>query len=219
MLPLRMQSRPPYFLRLGALTTALVFALTSCDKIESSATRAQEGLSELVDNLRNKTEEYEGETHLTGNGSPGTIVSVKSETELEAELSHPSKIVVVSFTSPTCPACDYFEPILHTIINRDSRITLVKIDVSTAPDLARAHNVRSIPDTRLMVANKQRDHIIGAVPLDDAWAKFSPLLKELSASADSSQKDGEDGPAQPQPSIEPTPENWMPEGITPAGSN
>jgi len=208
-----MSISPQATISVGLCVFALAF--TGCDEISSGADRVQEGLSELIDNLRSDNGDDKDGTQGGGDGRKGSVVNVTSPEALEAELSDPNRIVMVNFTAEWCGACKHFEPTLDAIVNRDSRITLVKVDVDASPELARSHKVRSIPDTRLMLGGREQERIIGALSFDDAWEKFPPLLKIIAeAREDDAETAGEDG--QPKPSIEPTPQDWLPEGITPA---
>ncbi|MCU7930527.1 MAG: thioredoxin family protein [Candidatus Thiodiazotropha sp. (ex Codakia rugifera)] len=67
---------------------------------------------------------------------------------------------MIYFYSQKCPPCRSMTPIIdHLSENHD---TVMKVDVQSDPDTARAFNIRATPTTILMKDNKVTDVCLGA---------------------------------------------------------
>lgn len=68
-----------------------------------------------------------------------------SGSTFDQEVKQSDAPVLIDFYAPWCGPCKMVAPILEEIAGERSDIKIVKIDVDEEQDLARQHNVMSVP--------------------------------------------------------------------------
>lgn len=101
-----------------------------------------------------------------------------SADEFEREVLRATEPVLVDFFATWCGPCRALAPTLDELaIDLAGRARIVKLDVDQAPELARQHDVSSIPCLVVFKGGREVGRIVGAVPkrriagaLEDALA-------------------------------------------------
>lgn len=71
------------------------------------------------------------------------------------------KLVVVDFFATWCGPCQMLSPVLEEISHELSDVTIVKVDVDEAPQLAEKYGVFSIPNVVMIKDGKEIDRFVG----------------------------------------------------------
>lgn len=82
----------------------------------------------------------------------------------EEEVKQSDKPVLIDFYAPWCGPCKMVAPILEELAGERSDIKIVKVDVDEEPDLARMHNVMSVPTLVLYKAGELVNTWVGLRP-------------------------------------------------------
>ena len=75
--------------------------------------------------------------------------------------------VVVNFSAIWCGPCRLMAPILKEISDENPKIDFFKLDIDLYPEVAREHNIMSIPTYIIFVDGVEVDRMIGASGKDD----------------------------------------------------
>ncbi|MEP3482654.1 MAG: thioredoxin [Fuerstiella sp.] len=88
--------------------------------------------------------------------------------DFQEAIASKDGIVLVDFWATWCPPCKSLAPELEQLAaDYPGQITIVKIDVDIASDIAQSYEISSIPDMRIFKAGEQIDTIIGYKPAAD----------------------------------------------------
>lgn len=78
-------------------------------------------------------------------------------------LDLPEKVIAY-FTAPWCGPCRMLKPRLEELERENLDLTVVRIDVSLNPELARQFNIQSVPTLMFFQAGYQQDIVHGIKP-------------------------------------------------------
>ena len=88
-----------------------------------------------------------------------------SETTFDEEINGASTPVLVDFWAEWCGPCRMIAPILDEIASeQEGRLTVAKLNVDDAPDVARRFGVMSIPTLILFNDGEPAKRVVGAKP-------------------------------------------------------
>ncbi len=89
------------------------------------------------------------------------------ETKEEFEKVLEEKKVLVDFFATWCGPCQMLAPLLEDLAKENSDLTIVKVDVDKASELAISHGVMSIPTLELYENKKLKNKAIGYLSKED----------------------------------------------------
>ena len=90
---------------------------------------------------------------------------ILSETTFDEEINGASTPVLVDFWAEWCGPCKMIAPILDEIASeQEGRLTVAKLNVDDAPDVARRFGVMSIPTLILFNDGEPAKRVVGAKP-------------------------------------------------------
>lgn len=101
------------------------------------------------------------------------IVSILSALELENHLQQ-NKVVLIDFWAPWCGPCKAMNPVLEQISAEfQGRLSVLKVNIDEAPELAGDHEITSIPSLMLFVEGKNVAAQVGSQSLSQlkAWVE------------------------------------------------
>jgi thioredoxin 1 len=81
-------------------------------------------------------------------------------------------VVLLEFSAEWCPPCRMLEPIVERLAAEAPDLTVLRIDVDAAPELARSYDVMSFPTLMFFVGGELRRRVVGA-------RGIGPLREEL----------------------------------------
>jgi thioredoxin 1 len=84
------------------------------------------------------------------------------DTNFDSVITDSNTPVLVDFYATWCGPCKKMEPILQTFASENSgRVTVGKLDVDLAPDIANRYNIRSLPTVLLFRDGKVTGQVTG----------------------------------------------------------
>jgi len=105
------------------------------------------------------------------------LISNLSETTFDEEIGSNTEPVLVDFWAEWCGPCKMVAPILEEIAGEQAgSLTVAKVNVDEAPELARRFQVMSIPTLILFQDGKPVTQIIGAKSKMQLLEELSPHL-------------------------------------------
>lgn len=84
-----------------------------------------------------------------------------TDSQFEANVTNSKGLVIVDFWAEWCGPCRQLGPILETIDNEMSDVTIYKMNVDDSPATASQFGIRSIPTMFLFKDGKQVDVKVG----------------------------------------------------------
>ena len=88
-----------------------------------------------------------------------------SATTFDEEISSASTPILVDFWAEWCGPCKLIAPILDEIASeQEGKLTVAKLNVDDAPDVARRFQVMSIPTMILFNHGEPAKRVVGAKP-------------------------------------------------------
>ena len=88
-----------------------------------------------------------------------------SATTFDEEISGSSTPILVDFWAEWCGPCKMIAPILDEIASeQEGKLTVAKLNVDDAPDIARRFQVMSIPTMILFNRGELAKRVVGAKP-------------------------------------------------------
>lgn len=107
----------------------------------------------------------------------GEIFNIQDHSDFETKVVKSKDIVVVDFYADWCGPCRLLAPKLETVIGRDPKIHLAKINVDNLDELAAKHEVKTIPHVVGYKNGKIIDKFIGNKD-NDLISEFIAKVKE-----------------------------------------
>jgi thioredoxin 1 len=180
----------------------LALALPSCDRAKA-----------LVD----KAKAAGATAPATPNPTGKADVRPLAASDFDTFIATPERLVVVDFHADWCGPCKVLGPVLEQVAGEfPGRVSIGKINVDQARELAGREQVSSIPDVRLYRDGKQVAKFVGSMDAGRVRSLFEKHSEGLAAAPAPAQAAD---PAQPAPAappiqpIQPMTKDWRPPGI------
>ncbi len=106
----------------------------------------------------------------------GSTITLSAAT-FDEEVNRSSTPVLVDFWAEWCGPCKQIAPILDEIASeQDGRLTVAKLNVDEAPDIARRFGVMSIPTMILFDRGEPAKRVVGAKPKEALLGELAEYL-------------------------------------------
>lgn len=102
------------------------------------------------------------------------IFEINSKQELSDIIENNKGILIVDFTSPTCPPCLMLEPVFEELAEK-GYASIAKVNVLENQDLVSEFNISATPTLIIVKDNKIKKSLLGYQPLE-SWIK---LIEEI----------------------------------------
>ena len=96
-----------------------------------------------------------------------------SVVNFEEEVLENEGTVLLDFWADWCGPCMMLAPVLHEFAEENNGITVGKVNVDEAPELAQAYGVASIPTLVVVKNGKEVNRSVGVIPK----SKIEELVK------------------------------------------
>lgn len=134
-------------------------------------------------------------------------------------------LVLVDYYADWCGPCRRLSPTLSKLASaHGDKVVILKVNVDRERSLSSAAGVRSIPDVRLFHAGRQLSKTLGQRSYSHYEGLVLKHARRLPVPADPppstpQARPASIKPAQPGGSITPLNKDWLPPGVSPAGSS
>ena len=106
----------------------------------------------------------------------GPTITLSAST-FDEEINSASTPVLVDFWAEWCGPCKLIAPILDEIASeQDGRLTVAKLNVDEAPDVALRFGVMSIPTMILFDGGEPAKRVVGAKPKEALLGELAEYL-------------------------------------------
>ena len=106
----------------------------------------------------------------------GPTITLSAST-FDEEINSASTPVLVDFWAEWCGPCKLIAPILDEIASeKEGRLTVAKLNVDEAPDVARRFGVMSIPTMILFDGGEPAKRMVGAKPKEALLGELAEYL-------------------------------------------
>jgi len=106
----------------------------------------------------------------------GPTITLSAST-FDETLNSASTPILVDFWAEWCGPCKLIAPILDEIASeQEGRLTVAKLNVDEAPDVARRFGVMSIPTMILFDGGEPAKRMVGAKPKDALLGELAEYL-------------------------------------------
>lgn len=100
-----------------------------------------------------------------------------SATTFDEEINSAATPILVDFWAEWCGPCKLIAPILDEIASeQEGRLTVAKLNVDEAPDVARRFGVMSIPTMILFDSGEPAKRMVGAKPKEALLGELAEYL-------------------------------------------
>lgn len=101
-----------------------------------------------------------------------SLININTE-NFEEEVLGAEQTVLLDFWAEWCGPCMMLAPTLHEVAEENADITVGKVNVDDAPELAQAYGVSSIPTLVVVKDGKEVKRSVGVIPK----SKIEELIK------------------------------------------
>ena len=106
----------------------------------------------------------------------GPTITLSAST-FDEEINSASTPILVDFWAEWCGPCKLIAPILDEIASeQEGRLTVAKLNVDEAPDVARRFGVMSIPTMILFDGGEPAKRMVGAKPKEALLGELAEYL-------------------------------------------
>ena len=106
----------------------------------------------------------------------GPTITLSAST-FDEEINRASTPILVDFWAEWCGPCKLIAPILDEIASeQEGRLTVAKLNVDEAPDVARRFQVMSIPTMILFDGGEPAKRMVGAKPKEALLGELAEYL-------------------------------------------
>ena len=85
------------------------------------------------------------------------------------------KIIAVDFYADWCGPCKVLGPTLESMVSENTDVLFVKVNIDNSPELAKEHNIRSVPTVLLFKGDSVVGSILGNQPKQAIQNKINVL--------------------------------------------
>lgn len=98
---------------------------------------------------------------------PGAVLELKSD-QLRRLIDSAALPILVDFSSETCGPCLMMAPVVERLAKRRAgELTVVKVDIGRAPDLAAGFGIQAVPTFVVIHRRTERGRASGAMREED----------------------------------------------------
>lgn len=147
-----------------------------------------------------------------GSASATPAVQDLNSAGYDSFIGTQGQVMVVDFHAHWCGPCKMLGPVLEQVVGEfPGKVSLGKVNVDDARDIAQREGVRSIPDVRIFRDGKQVDQFVGVASADTIRAMLSKHSEGIQVAKVDSQSSAPQGSSETE--MKPMKKDWMPPGM------